>query len=64
MPTLTLPNQEQKDYAHSVTGLQIAEDISAGLARQSIAVKVNGTVRDLSYSITEILSSILMYTSM
>jgi len=53
MPIITLPNQEQRQYEGAVTGLSIAEEISAGLARQAIAVKVNGMVRDMSWSITE-----------
>lgn len=53
MPTITLPNNEQKQYEQSVTAKQIAEEISSGLARQAIAAKVNGTVRDMSWPITE-----------
>ena len=53
MPVITLPNKDQKEFEGQITGMQIAEGISSGLARQSIAVKVNGTVRDMSWAITE-----------
>lgn len=53
MPVITLPNKDQKEFEGQITGMQIAEGISSGLARQSIAVKVNGTVRDMSWPITE-----------
>jgi len=44
---ITLPDGNQKTYKQGVTGQQIAEDISAGLARMALAIKVNGEVRDL-----------------
>jgi len=38
-------------FASGVTGLQIAESISPRLAKESIAAKVDGVVRDLSYPV-------------
>ena len=35
------------------TGIDIAKDISEGLAKQAMIVEVNGQLRDLSYPITE-----------
>ena len=34
-----------------ITGLEIAEGISKGLAKESILVELNGQLRDLSFSI-------------
>ena len=45
--TLTLPDGSQRDYPQGTTGYDVAEAISAGLARQALAVKVDGEVRDL-----------------
>ena len=36
-----------------ITGIDIAKDISEGLAKQAMIVEVNGQLRDLSYPITE-----------
>ncbi|MEM7509368.1 MAG: threonine--tRNA ligase [Bacteroidota bacterium] len=41
---IKLPNGEVKHYPKGVTGFEIARDISEGLARNALAVKVNGTV--------------------
>ena len=49
--TITLPDGATRAYAPGATGLQIAESISPGLAKNAIAVKVDGVVRDLSYPI-------------
>ncbi|HWP81091.1 MAG TPA: threonine--tRNA ligase [Bacteroidota bacterium] len=46
--TLTLPDGTTKQYEKGVTGLQVAESISKGLAREALAIEVNGEVRDLS----------------
>lgn len=51
MPTITLPDGSQKSYERQVTAMQVAESIGAGLARASIAVEVNGSLRDLSDSL-------------
>src|SRR5688572_17498858 len=45
---VTLPDGAVRDYPDGATGLQVAESISKGLAKQSIAVKVNGQVWDLN----------------
>lgn len=44
---ITFPNGDTRDYAPGVTGREIAESISSGLARQALAVTVDGKVRDL-----------------
>lgn len=45
---ITFPDGNSKEYDQGVTGLQIAEGISKGLAREALAVEVNGEVWDLS----------------
>ncbi len=49
MPQVTIqfPNGATKELPAGVTGAQIAESISPRLAKEAIAVKVNGVVRDL-----------------
>ena len=49
---ITLPDNSQKEFPSGVTGLQIAESISKGLAREALAVEVNGEVWDLSRPIS------------
>src|SRR5262245_8566161 len=48
MIKVTLPDGSVRDYPDGATGLQVAESISKGLAKQAIAVKVDGQVWDLS----------------
>ncbi len=47
MIKITLPDQSVKEYPEGVTGLEIARDISEGLARNVLSVTVNGEVWDL-----------------
>lgn len=44
---ITLPNGDQREYPRGTTGMQIAESISSGLAREALGVDVNGAVMDL-----------------
>ena len=50
---ITLPDGTILDKPSGITGLDIAEGISSGLAKQSILVEVNGELRDVSYPITK-----------
>lgn len=45
---ITLPNGDVRPYHVGVTGKEIAESISMGLARNALSIKVNGQVWDLS----------------
>ncbi|EWY42610.1 threonyl-tRNA synthetase [Skermanella stibiiresistens SB22] len=49
---VTLPDGSVRDYDAPVTGLQIAESIGKRLAKDAIAVKVDGDLRDLTTGIT------------
>lgn len=44
--TITLPDGSQRQYAKGSTALDVATSISEGLARNVLAAKVNGEVRD------------------
>lgn len=48
-----LPNQSVKEFQAGVTPLEIAGQISQGLAERAIAAKVNGEYRDLHTAILE-----------
>jgi threonyl-tRNA synthetase len=45
---ITLPDGSIREFPSGVTGFEIAQSISEGLARVSLAIEVNGEVRDLS----------------
>ncbi len=45
---LTFPDGSSREYASGVTGNDVALSISEGLARNALAVEVDGEVRDLS----------------
>jgi len=45
---ITLPDGSVREFPQGVTGLQIAQSISEGLARNALSIEVNGEIRDLS----------------
>ena len=45
---ITLPDGSEKEYAHPVTPMDVAIEISEGLARNVLAAKLNGTTVDAS----------------
>ncbi len=48
MPAITLPDGSVRRFDGPVTGTQLAESIGPGLARAALAVKLDGTLQDLS----------------
>jgi threonyl-tRNA synthetase len=44
---ITLPDGSVREFPQGVTGFQVAQSISEGLARNALSVEVNGEVRDL-----------------
>lgn len=48
---ITLPDGSIREFPAGVKGIEIAQSISEGLARVSLAIEVNGEIRDLSRSI-------------
>lgn len=51
MITLTLPDGSKREYEKGTTGLQVAESISAGLARNALSVTWNKQILDLAREI-------------
>jgi threonyl-tRNA synthetase len=45
---ISLPDGSVRSYASGVTGMDVAKDISAGLARNALSITFNGEVRDLN----------------
>jgi threonyl-tRNA synthetase len=48
MLTIQLPDGSERQFAPGVTGTEIAENIGKSLARDAVAIRVNGELRDLS----------------
>lgn len=53
MINITLPDNSVKQYHEGVSAMDVARDISEGLARNVLAAKVNGEVRDANRPIME-----------
>jgi threonyl-tRNA synthetase len=52
MIRITFPDGAQREYDAGVTGMAIATSISEGLAKNCLSITVNGTVQDLTQTIT------------
>ena len=53
MPVITLPDGGQRVFDHPVSVLEVAQDIGAGLAKATLAGRVNGRLVDASHLIGE-----------
>jgi threonyl-tRNA synthetase len=53
MPNIRLPDGSERQFADAVTGFDIATDISSGLAREAVAVRVDGELWDLTRTIDQ-----------
>ena len=53
MITITLPDNSQRQYESGVDGIAIAQSISPRLAKEVLAISVNGETWDLARPITE-----------
>ncbi len=51
MIKITLPDNSVKEFDKGITGLEIAESISSRLAKEVLAISVNGETRDLTRAI-------------
>ncbi len=58
---ITLPDGSIKEFQGGIKGIEIAQSISEGLARNALAIEVNGEIWDLSRPITKD-SSIRIFT--
>ena len=53
MPVITLPDGSQRQYDQALSILDVAADIGSGLAKATLAGRVNGELRDACDLITE-----------
>ena len=53
MPVITLPDGSQRSFDHPVSIMQVAESIGAGLAKATVAGRVNGRLLDACDLITD-----------
>ena len=51
MPQITLPDGSHRSFDHPVTVMDVASDIGPGLARATLAGRVDGKLVDASYTI-------------
>ena len=49
---ITLPDGSVKQFPQGVKGIEIAQSISEGLARNALSIEVNGEIWDLGRSIS------------
>ncbi|MFV5507691.1 threonine--tRNA ligase [Acinetobacter sp. 197] len=53
MPIITLPNGDQKQFDHAVSVMEVAQSIGPGLAKNTVAGRINGRLVDACDLITE-----------
>ena len=53
MPVITLPDGSQRSFSNPVTVMQVAEDIGPGLAKATVAGRINGELVDACELITQ-----------
>jgi threonyl-tRNA synthetase len=58
---ITLPDGSSRDYPKGIKGIEVAQSISEGLARNALSIEVNGEIWDLARAI-EVDSSIKIFT--
>lgn len=51
MPIVTLPDGSRREYPHSLSVMEVAADIGAGLAKAALAGKIEGNLVDTSFVI-------------
>ncbi|MEA1937555.1 MAG: threonine--tRNA ligase [Pseudomonadota bacterium] len=49
---ITLPDGSKLDFDRPITGVDVAETISKSLAKAALAIRIDGTLRDLATAIT------------
>ena len=53
MPTITLPDGTTRSFDNDTSPLEIASDISEGLAKCAVGARIDGVLSDLSTPITK-----------
>ena len=61
MPIVTLPDGSKKEFEKSITIDELSNSIGAGLAKATVAGKINGILVDASEKITEDSDVILQF---
>ena len=51
MPVITLPDGAQRNFPEPLRALEVAQSISPGLARNALAARIDGCLRDLTTTI-------------
>ena len=51
MPVITLPDGAQRNFPEPLSALEVAQSISPGLARNALAARIDGCLRDLTTTI-------------
>lgn len=62
MPRITLPDGSHRQFDHSVSVLEVAQDIGPGLAKATLAGKVDGKLVDASYMLDSDVSLAIVTT--
>ena len=58
MISITFPDESVKQYENPLSGLDVAKSISEGLARNAVAMALNGTIVDLNHLIDHALNGL------
>ncbi|WOG29709.1 threonine--tRNA ligase [Endozoicomonas sp. 8E] len=53
MPVITLPDGSKREFADAVSVMEVAQDIGPGLAKATLAGRINGELVDASTKITD-----------
>ena len=53
MPVITLPDGSQREFSQAVSVMDVAADIGPGLAKATLAGKVNGELVDASFALSD-----------
>ena len=53
MPVITLPDGSKREFADAVSVMEVAQDIGPGLAKATLAGRVNGQLVDASAKMTD-----------
>ena len=64
MPVITLPDGSTREFPNPVSGLEVAESIGSRLAKDAVAIRVNGDLLDLTATLdSDVSIEILTRTS-
>ena len=61
--TITFPDGNTKSVVKGISGLDLANQISKSLAKESVAIQIDGKISDLSLELNRDCKVCLLYTS-